>query len=133
MLWKYFGFHLVLYLAGLQNIPQELPEAARTDGANHWQVTRYVTLPMLSSTIRLSVFLSILGSLQYFDLIFVMTDGGPVYATETMATYLVHKGFQSFQLGYGSAVGVVMFIFCFGFALVYQRWVMRQDLAGVSQ
>jgi raffinose/stachyose/melibiose transport system permease protein len=133
MLWKYFGFHLVLYLAGLQNIPQELPEAARTDGANRWQVTRYITLPMLSSTIRLTVFLSILGSLQYFDLIFVMTDGGPVHATETMATYLIHKGFQSFLLGYGSAVGVVMFIFCFGFALVYQRWVMRQDLTGVSQ
>lgn len=132
MLWKYFGFHLVLYLAGLQNIPQELPEAARTDGANRWQVTRYVTLPLLSSTIRLTVFLSILGSLQYFDLIFVMTDGGPVYATETMATYLVHKGFQSFELGYGSAVGVVMFIFCFGFALIYQRWIMRQDLTGVS-
>ena len=133
MLWKYFGFHLVLYLAGLQNIPQELPEAARTDGANRWQVTRYVTLPMLSSTIRLSVFLSILGSLQYFDLIFVITDGGPVNATETMATYLIHKGFQSFLLGYGSAVGVVMFIFCFGFALIYQRWIMRQDLAGASQ
>ncbi len=132
MLWKYFGFHLILYLAGLQNIPQELPEAARTDGANRWQVTRYITLPMLSSTIRLTVFLSILGSLQYFDLIFVMTDGGPVFATETMATYLVHKGFQSFQLGYGSAVGVVMFIFCFGFALVYQRWIMRQDLGGVA-
>ncbi len=132
MLWKYFGFHLILYLAGLQNIPQELPEAARTDGANRWQVARYITLPMLSSTIRLTVFLSILGSLQYFDLIFVMTDGGPVFASETMATYLVHKGFQSFELGYGSAVGVVMFIFCFGFALVYQRWIMRQDLGGVA-
>ncbi len=131
--WKYFGFHLVLYLAGLQNIPQELPEAARTDGANRWQVTRFVTLPLLGSTIRLSMFFSILGGLQFFDLIFVMTEGGPVNASETMATYLYHQGFQSFALGYGSAIGMVMFILCFGFALVYQRWVMRQDMVSSVQ
>ncbi|MBV9229044.1 MAG: sugar ABC transporter permease [Chloroflexi bacterium] len=133
IIWKYFGFHFVLYVAGLQNIPPELAEAARSDGANRWQVVRYVTLPLLGSTIRLSAFLSILGSLQYFDLIWVMTSGGPVYASETMATYLVHKGFQSFQLGYGSAVGAAIFLICFVFALFYQRWVMHQDLTGTAE
>jgi raffinose/stachyose/melibiose transport system permease protein len=133
ILWKYFGFHFVLYVAGLQNIPAELPEAARTDGANRWQVARYVTLPLLGSTIRLSALLSILGSLQFFDVIYVMTSGGPVYASETMATYLVHKGSQSFQLGYGSAVGTAIFLICFVFALFYQRWVMRQDLTGAAE
>jgi raffinose/stachyose/melibiose transport system permease protein len=133
MIWQYFGFHFVLYIAGLQNIPPELPEAASIDGANRWQVVRYVTLPLLGSTIRLSVFLSILGSLQYFDLIWVISNGGPVYASETMATYLVHRGFQSFEMGYGSAVGVVLFFICFVFALFYQRWVMRPDLMGTGE
>jgi raffinose/stachyose/melibiose transport system permease protein len=132
MCWKYFGFHLVLYIAGLQNIPAELTEAARIDGASSWQTTRYVTLPLLGSTIRLSAFLSILGSLQYFDLIYVMSDGGPVHASETMATYLYHFGIQQFALGYGSAVGVIMFGLCLVFALFYQRIVMRQDLTGSS-
>jgi len=132
MCWKYFGFHLVLYVAGLQNIPDDVIEAAQIDGASSWQITRHVTLPLLGSTIRLSVFLSILGSLQYFDLIWVMSDGGPVNASETMATYLIHYGLQRFALGYGSAVGVVMFALCLVFALLYQRVVMRQDLVGSS-
>ncbi|HEV8194054.1 MAG TPA: sugar ABC transporter permease [Ktedonobacterales bacterium] len=132
MCWKYFGFHLVLYVAGLQNIPGEVLEAAQIDGASAWQTTRHVTLPLLGSTIRLSVFLSILGSLQYFDLIWVMSDGGPVHASETMATYLIHFGLQQFALGYGSAVGVIMFGLCLVFALLYQRVIMRQDLVGSS-
>jgi len=130
--WQYFGFHLVLYIAGLQNIPAELIEAARIDGANSRQTTFYVTLPLLGSTIRLSVFLSILGSLQYFDLIYVMSDGGPVNASETMATYQIHYGLQQFALGYGSAVGVIMFAMCLVFALLYQRIIMRQDITGSS-
>jgi len=130
MIWKYFGLHLVLYLTGIQNIPDELIEAARIDGASGVQIARYVTMPLLGSTIRLSVLLSALGSLQYFDLIWIISDGGPVNASETMATYLVHSGFKQFALGYGSAIGVVMFILCFGFALLYQRIVMREDLAG---
>lgn len=132
MCWKYFGFHLVLYIAGLQNIPEDVIEAAQIDGASRWQVTRHITLPLLGSTIRLSVFLSILGSLQYFDLIWVMSDGGPVHASETMATYQIHFGLQQFALGYGSAVGVVMFVMCLIFALFYQRVVMRQDISGAS-
>lgn len=133
MCWKYFGFHLVLYVAGLQNIPEELSEAARIDGAGRWQVVRYILLPLLGSTIRLSVFLSILGSLQYFDLIYVISNGGPVHASETMATYLIHRGFQNNDFGYGTAVGVVMFILCFTFALFYQRLVMRRDIVGTVQ
>ena len=132
MCWKYFGFHFVLYVAGLQNIPDEVIEAAQIDGANSLQIIRHVTLPLLGSTIRLSVFLSILGSLQYFDLIWVMSDGGPVFASETMATYQIHFGLQQFALGYGSAVGVVMFGLCLIFALFYQRVIMRRDLSGSS-
>ena len=88
-----------------------------------------VTLPLLRPTIALSVFLSVLGSLQFFDLIWVMTTGGPVNASETMATYMYSFGFQRFALGYGAAVSLVIFVLCFGFSLLYQGIVMRRDYA----
>ncbi|GAB4216854.1 MAG: sugar ABC transporter permease [Roseiflexaceae bacterium] len=127
--WKFFGYHMILYIAGLQNIPVEIEEAAAIDGCGRLQTLRYITLPLLGSTVRLSVYLSVLGSLQFFDLIWVMTTGGPVGASDTMATYLYKFGFQRFQLGYGSAVAVIMFVLCFAFSLIYQRVAMRRDFA----
>jgi raffinose/stachyose/melibiose transport system permease protein len=125
--WKYFGYHMILYLAGLQNIPAELEEAAQIDGCGTFQTLRYITIPLLGSTIRLTIYLAVLGSLQIFDLVWVMTTGGPVGASDTMATYLYKFGFQRFQLGYGSAIATIMFVICFGFSLVYQRVLMRRD------
>ena len=125
--WKFVGFHFILYLAGLQSIPTELEEAAWLDGASTARAIRDVTIPLLGPTVRLSVFLSVLGSIQFFDLVWVMTTGGPVGASETMATYMYKFGFQHFALGYGSAVSVVIFLICFGFALAYQGLVMRRD------
>jgi raffinose/stachyose/melibiose transport system permease protein len=126
--WKFFGYHMILYIAGLQNIPNELEEAAAIDGCGKLQTLRYITLPLLGPTIRLSIYLSVLGSLQFFDLIWVMTTGGPVNASDTMATYLYKFGFQRFQLGYGSAIAVIIFVICFGFSLIYQRVAMRRDV-----
>lgn len=125
--WKYFGFHMLLYLTGLQTIPVEIEEAARIDGANSFQSFFFITLPLLSSTIRTSVYLSVLGSLQQFILIWIMTKGGPVYASETMATYMYRFGFVRFQLGYGSAVAIYMFLLCLIFSLVYQRMTRQPD------
>ncbi len=130
VVWKYFGLYLVLYMAALQNIPDEIIDAARIDGASALQVIGYVTLPLLGSTIRLSLLLSAVGSLQYFDLVWVMTGGGPVNSSETMTTFLYRYGFQSYAMGYGSAIGVILFFVCFVFALLYQRFVMRADIAG---
>ncbi|MCC6791121.1 MAG: sugar ABC transporter permease [Thermomicrobiales bacterium] len=128
--WKFLGFHFILYLAGLQSIPPELEEAALIDGASGARAIRDVTIPLLGPTIRLSVFLSVLGSLQFFDLIWVMTTGGPVNASETMATYMYKFGFQRFALGYGAAVSLVIFAICLAFSVSYQRFVMRRDYAG---
>jgi raffinose/stachyose/melibiose transport system permease protein len=128
--WKFFGFHMILYLAGLQNIPAELEDAARVDGATPLQVLRDVTLPLLGPTVRVSVFFSVLGSLQFFDLIWIMTKGGPVNASNTMATYMYTYGFTRFQLGYGAAASLVIFAICFVFSIAYQRFVMRRDLEG---
>jgi raffinose/stachyose/melibiose transport system permease protein len=128
--WKYFGFHMILYLAGLQQIPRELEEAAMIDGAKRWQVIRYVTLPLLGPTIRISAFLSIIGALQLFDLVWVMTGGGPVHASNTMAVYMIDWSFKRFQFGYASAVAVIMLVISLVFALLYQRFVLRRDIEG---
>jgi raffinose/stachyose/melibiose transport system permease protein len=125
--WKYFGFHMLLYLAGLQNIPLELEEAARIDGANSFQNFFYITLPLLGSTIRTSAYLSVLGSIQQFILVWIMTKGGPVNASETLATYMYRFGFVRFELGYGSAVAIYMFLICLIFSLLYQRLTRQPD------
>jgi raffinose/stachyose/melibiose transport system permease protein len=127
--WKYFGFHMILYMAGLQNISKDLEEAARVDGASGWQVLRYVTLPLLGPTIRLTAYLSVLGSFQQFVIFWVMTEGGPVNASEVIASYLYKFGIQRFALGYGSAVAVCLFAITLLFSLGYQRIVLRQDYA----
>lgn len=128
--WKYFGLHMILFLAGLQQIPDELAEASAIDGATSLQTLRHVTLPLLGPTIRVTVFLSIIGSLQLFDLVWVMTGGGPINASNTMATYMIDWGFRRFQLGYGSAVAVILFSISIVFAFLYQRLVLRRDLRG---
>jgi raffinose/stachyose/melibiose transport system permease protein len=128
--WKYIGFGIVLLLAGLQSIPSELREAAAIDGATPWQVTRRITLPLLGPTIRIWVFLSVVGSLQLFDIPWIMTMGGPANASTTMLTYLYINGVERTQFGYGATVAVVLFVISFVFALVYQRFALRRDTAG---
>ncbi|WP_318217664.1 sugar ABC transporter permease [Streptomyces sp. SCL15-6] len=132
MTWKYFGFHMMLYLAGLQSIPKELNEAALIDGANAWQRFRGVTLPLLAPTLRISVFLSVIGAIQLFDLVWVITQGGPDHHSETMAVTMFQFGFKRYQVGYASAISVVMFGISLVFALAYQRFVLRRDLEGAT-
>lgn len=128
--WKYFGLHMILYLAGRQSIPKELTEAALTDGAGAWQVFRHVTLPLLGPTIRISIFLSIIGAIQLFDMVWVLTGGGPIHASETMAVTMFQYGFRRSEVGYASAISVAMFLISLVFALLYQRFVMRRDIEG---
>jgi len=137
--WKYFGFHMIILLAGLQNIPKEIEEAALIDGAGRWQSFRYVTLPLLGPTLRVSVFLSVIGALQLFDMAWVMTKGGPVTmsaagntvdASSTMAINMFKSGYIGQEMGFGSALAVILFLFCFLVALGYQRLVLRRDIEG---
>jgi raffinose/stachyose/melibiose transport system permease protein len=128
--WKYIGFGIILFLAGLQAIPKELTEAAAIDGATPWKAIRYITIPLMGPTIRIWIFLSIIGSLQLFDLVWIMTLGGPANASSTMATYVIDHGFKRSQFGYGSAVAMILFLICFVVALVYQRFVLRRDTEG---
>lgn len=125
--WKFFGLHMILYMAALQGVPKDLEEAARIDGASETQVIRKVTLPMIGPTIRLTVYLSVLGSFQQFVLIWILTEGGPANATHVLATYLYKFGIISWRLGLGSAIAVMLFAITFSFSLIYQRVVMRRD------
>jgi raffinose/stachyose/melibiose transport system permease protein len=108
--WQNIPFYMVLFLAGLSSFPRELGEAARLDGASEKTIFWRIKLPHLQGTIRTGAMLAIVGSLRYFDLIFIMTDGGPEGASELMATYMFRTVFSSFQLGYGSTVASAMFI-----------------------
>ena len=130
--WKYFGLHMLLYLAGLQNIPKEIEEAALIDGANRWQLTRRITIPLLAGTIRTTVYLSVLGALTQFNLVWIMTRGGPVNASEFMATYMYRYGFIRFQLGYGSAVALVMLLICLAFSVAYLRIARQGEYVGIT-
>ena len=111
--WHYVPFYMVLFLAGLTNIPHELYEAARLDGAGNWGVFQHVTLPLMRGIIRTAAILSLIGSLKYFDLIWVMTGGGPNNATELMATYMYKQAFEQYRMGYASSVAVVLFVIAF--------------------
>ncbi len=128
--WQYLGFGIVLLLAGLQGIPKELTEAAAIDGASPGQVTRRITLPLLGPTIRVWGFITVIGSLQIFDIVWILTEGGPANASGTISTYMYLQGVQSTDFGFAAAIAVILFAFCFVFALLYQRLALRRDNRG---
>ncbi|MFD6563702.1 carbohydrate ABC transporter permease [Micromonospora profundi] len=130
--WKYVGFAIILLLAGLSNVPDELTEAAAIDGASWWQIQRHVTIPLLGPTIRIWMFLSMIGSLQIFDMIWVTSVPAvrSLGASATMATYMVDNGFFARLWGYGNAVAVILFAISFVAALLFQRFLLRRDIEG---
>jgi raffinose/stachyose/melibiose transport system permease protein len=125
--WKYLGLAVLLFLAGLQGIPDDLYEVASLDGASWWQVQRFIAVPLLGPTIRTWAFLSLIGSLQLFDMVWILTGGGPADATTTMATYLISQGTQRHNYGIAGAASVVLFVVAFVMALAYQLLILRRD------
>lgn len=108
-LWQQLGFTVVVYLAALQDIPRDLVEAARTDGANEWQVFRHVTLPQLAPVTVFTTVWQTITALQLFDLVFTTTKGGPLDATQTVVYYLWEQAFRKLDFGYGSALAYGLF------------------------
>ena len=127
VIWKYFGFHMTIYIAGLQDIPREQIEAATIDGASGWQVFRSVTLPGMRTSVQLSVFFSIIGSFQLFDIVWAMGKGDPVNAGETIVTYMYKIGLQRFNIGYGGTIAVCIFLICLAFNLFYQKLLFKEE------
>jgi multiple sugar transport system permease protein len=108
--WWTLGFNFVLYLAGLQDIPRELYEAAAIDGAGPWQQIRTITIPMLGRTTTLVAVLQVIASLKVFDQMYLMTSGGPNFATRSILEYIYDEGFTNFRVGYASALSTLFFI-----------------------
>ena len=117
--WQFIPYYMILFKAGLSNVPEELYEAAKIDGANTCQCFTNITLPMIIPTMRTSAVLQLVGSLKYFDLFYVMMGGAPNTSTELMATYMYKKGFTEFQMGYASTIAAYMFLICFIFACCF--------------
>ncbi len=119
--WQFIPFHTLIYQGGVRQIPQSIFEAAKIDGANRWQEFWYITLPQLKHTAITSTTLMIVGSLTYFDLVFVMTKGGPGVATRMLPLHMYITGFQANQMGVAAALGVMLLIVGFILALITQR------------
>jgi multiple sugar transport system permease protein len=128
--WKGFGYNMVLFLAGLQGIPVSIYEAAMIDGANAWQRFWSITLPLLTPMVFLAMVLTVISSFQVFDQAYVMTNGGPANATNTIVLYIFQNGFQYFRMGYASAIAWVLFAVIFLFTLAQMRlqgrWVQYE-------
>jgi raffinose/stachyose/melibiose transport system permease protein len=121
ILWQYAGFYILIYYAALKNIPASLVEAAKIDGATSLQIAFRIKLPLIMEVIKVTIVLAVVGSLKYFDLIFVMTDGGPNGASEVMASYMYHTAFRAYDFGYGSAIGFFLLVIC-----LIVTWVIRK-------
>lgn len=126
--WQGVGFQMVLFLAGLQSIPDYLYEAASIDGANAWQKFRYVTIPGLRNVFVFIIITITIAAFQLFTQVFVMTNGGPEDATTTVVFHMVRKGFREQDIAYAAAIGVLFFLFIIGISLV-QRFVLRDKEA----
>lgn len=116
--WAYTGFGIVYLMANIEQIPRDIQEAAELDGATRWQYARYVVLPMVTYPIRILAILSTVGSLKLFDLPYLLTSGGPGYATTTLGIILYRQGFTNWQYGRAAAIGVVIFLLSLTFTVV---------------
>lgn len=126
--WQNIGFFIVLCLAAILNIPREIVEAAKIDGVNGWQETWTITLPLIRPVLFVMLLLSVSGTMKVLDIVQIMTNGGPFQSTEVMSTYMLKVGFRSMELGYGSAIGVAMFIIILVLTGILQRITKREEV-----
>jgi len=130
-IWKNVGYSVVLYLAALQSVPESFYESAMIDGANGWDKFWHITLPIISPTTFFIIVLSVIGSFQAFDQIYVLTQGGPARATSVIVHYLYENGFQWFNMGYAAAIAYVLFALLFILTIIQwtyrARWVYGEE------
>ena len=126
ILWQYVGYHMLLLYAGVKSVPAELREAAMLDGASDAKVNRYIVLPYIKPILRISVIFAVTGSLKSFDLIYVLTNGGPMHATEVPSTLMISMLFLRNRYGMGSTIAVMLIVLCFAFALLISA-IFREE------
>jgi ABC-type sugar transport system permease subunit len=128
--WKWSGMSMIIYLAGLQSIPDVIQEAASIDGVGPWQRFKHITFPLIAPAFTINVVLSMIGSLKVFDIIYIMTQGGPGRATESLTTYIFGRAFDANKFGYGTAVAVVMFAVILVLSLIQLRYLTKREVQG---
>ena len=126
-LWQYVGYHMLLLYAGVKSVPLELREAGMLDGASGRQVNRYIGMPSSKPILRISVIFAVTGSLKSFDLIYVLTNGGPLHSTEVPSTLMISMLFLRNRYGMGSTIAVLLIVLCFGFALLISAVFKEED------
>jgi len=129
VVWQYAGYSMVIFLAGLQGVPEELHEAARIDGASAWQRFRYVTWPLLAPALTINLMLSTIGGLKLFDQVYAATNGGPGTSSETLSTVLYKEAFVYGKFGYSTAVALVLALFVAAVSLVQLRYLRAREVA----
>jgi raffinose/stachyose/melibiose transport system permease protein len=127
IVWQYAGFYILIYYAALKNVPDEVIEAAKIDGASPLQIAYKIKIPLISGVFKVTIMLAVVGSLKYFDLIYVMTGGGPNGASEVMASYMYKEAFKLNNFGYASAIGFGLLIICLGMTWLTSRLTKSKD------
>lgn len=127
ILWQYVGYHMLLMYAGVKSVPIDLREAAMLDGATEGQVNRFIVIPYIKPILKISAIFAITGSLKSFDLIYVLTNGGPLHATEVPSTLMIDMLFLRNRYGMGSTIAVILILLCFGFALLINAVFKEED------
>ncbi|MBP0978280.1 MAG: sugar ABC transporter permease [Oscillospiraceae bacterium] len=126
-LWQYVGYHMLLMYAGIKSVSPDVIEAAKIDGANEWQINTRIIIPLLKPVIKICVIFAVTGSLKTFDLIYVLTRGGPDHASEVPSTLMVNMTFDESRYGYGSAIAVMIIFLCFFFAILIKKGIKTED------
>jgi raffinose/stachyose/melibiose transport system permease protein len=117
--WQFVGYHMVIYITGITGISNDTLDAAKIDGANAAQVAWHIITPLMKPVLNVSLVLITVSSIKAFDSIYVMTSGGPMHATEVMASHLYQRAFASMEFGYGCAIGLILFVLCIIFTLLW--------------
>lgn len=126
-LWQYVGYHMLLMYAGIKSVSPDVIEAAKIDGATDWQINTRIIIPLLKPVIKICVIFAVTGSLKTFDLIYVLTGGGPDHASEVPSTLMVNMIFDESRYGYGSAIAVMIIFLCFFFAILIKKGIRTED------
>ena len=129
--WKNMGFNMIIFLAALQDVPQELYEAASMDGAGRWKLFRHITIPMITPALFFTIITGIISSFQSFDLVYNMTDGGPARSTSVIGYYIWQQAFDFLHMGYGAAIAYILFFVILVVTLIQwrsrRRWVFGEE------
>ncbi|MEA3311897.1 MAG: sugar ABC transporter permease [candidate division WOR-3 bacterium] len=128
-IWRQVGYVMILYLSGLKTLNPNVIEAGRVDGAEGWTLFRHIIFPMLAPVTTIVVVLTIIDALRVFDIVYVMTRGGPFHSSEVLANYMYIQSFHNYRWGYGSAIGVILFLISLVFIWIYLRRIVKEEQA----